>query len=86
MSEDLSTQPEEEQPIEEAYVEYTTREDYISSSFYAISAIDGFDGAIMTAADARRIKSIQRKCLRIISECVDEMYNELFDEDKNNES
>ena len=84
MAEDLSTENEGEVE-EDAYIEYTTREDYISSCFYSISAVDGFDSAIMTAADARRIKSIQRKCLRIISECVDEMYNELFDEDKNNE-
>jgi len=83
MEDNLTTQPEGEQPEEqEVYVEMTRREDYIASAYYSISAIEGYDPGIMSAADANRIKRIHRKCLRIIAECVDEMYDELFDEEK----
>ena len=87
MEDNLTTQPEGEQPEEqEVYVEMTRREDYIASAYYSISAVDGYDTAILSKADADRVRRIQRKCLRIIAECVDEMYDELFDEEKTDNS
>jgi len=62
-------------------VEYTTRTDYISCAFYAISSVEGLDTGIMTKEDAKRIKRIMRKSLRIIDDCINEMHDELFEED-----
>lgn len=84
MEDNLTTQEEGQQPEEqEPIIEFTTREDYVNCAAQAIAAVDGYDPAIMSEVDARRIKRIKRKCLRIIAECVDEMYDELFDEEKN---
>lgn len=84
MSDNLTTSPEQEQPEEdEAVVEFTSREDYIASCYYCISAVDGFDTGLMTKEDQRRVQRIQRKCLRILDECVNEMYDEIFDEPDN---
>lgn len=78
---DLNTS-EEQEPIEDAAVELTTREDYISCAYYAISSVEGMDTGLMNKTDAIRIKRIIRKSLRIIDECVNEMYDELFDEEE----
>jgi len=77
---------EKETPEEvEGIIEFTTREEYISGAFYSISAVDGMDELLMSKEDARRIRRIRRKCLRIIDECVNEMFDELFEIDEDNE-
>ena len=77
---------EKETPEEvEGIIEFTTREEYISGAFYSISAVDGMDDLLMSKEDARRIRRIRRKCLRIIDECVNEMFDELFESDEDNE-
>lgn len=77
---------EKETPEEvEGIIEFTTREEYISGAFYYISAVDGMDELLMSKEDARRIRRIRRKCLRIIDECVNEMFDELFEIDEDNE-
>jgi hypothetical protein len=70
---------QEEQLLLEGEVEMTTRSDYISCAFYAISAIEGMDTGIMSKEGA--IKRILRKSLRIIDDCINEMHDELFEED-----
>ena len=72
---------QEEEVLLEGEVEMTTRADYISCAFYAISAIEGMDTGIMSKEGARRIKRILRKSLRIIDDCINEMHDELFEED-----
>ena len=77
---------EKETPEEvEGIIEFTTREEYISGAYYSISAVDGMDELLMSKEDARRIRRIRRKCLRIIDECVNEMFDELFEIDEDNE-
>lgn len=65
----------------EGIIEFTTREEYISGAYYSISAVDGMDELLMSREDAKRIRRIRRKCLRIIDECVNEMHDELFEKD-----
>lgn len=65
-----------EQEIE---VEYTTREDYIAGAYQCLIATEGFNS--MTKQQQELIKNIQNKSLLILNLCIDEMYNELFDEE-----
>lgn len=73
-------QPAEEL-IEEVGIEYTTRSDYISAAYFAISSVEGIDTQIMSKEDAKRIKRIIRKSIMIIDDCISEMYDELYDDD-----
>ena len=75
----------EKEEIPEIDVEYTTRTDYISCAYYAISAVEGLDTGIMTKEDAKRIKRIMRKSLRIIDDCINEMHDELFEDDEDSQ-
>jgi hypothetical protein len=72
---------EEEQEFE---VEFTTRSEAIHSAFSAISAVSDMDTAIMSKQDERRISRIKRKSLRIIDECINEIYAEMFEDDEEN--
>jgi hypothetical protein len=78
---DLNTSDQLEE-LEEAAVEFTTREDYIGCAYNAISAVEGLDTGMMNKTDALRVKRIIRKSLRIIDECVNEMYDELFEDEE----
>jgi Zn-finger protein len=81
-----------EKPIDEAIepideidddgiLEYTTREEYITSCFYALNSIGEYDTGIMSKTDGNRIKSIRKKCLIILDSLIDEMYDELFNQE-----
>ena len=72
----------EEQPEELIEVEFTTRAEYIASAFNAIAATESLDVGLMTNTDATRVKRIRRKSLRIIDECINEMYAEFFDDNE----
>lgn len=75
-------QPEvTEEATEEIELEYTTRSDYISAAYFAISSVEGIDTQIMSKEDAKRIKRIIRKSIMIIDDCIGEMYNELYEDD-----
>ena len=79
MPEDLTTaEPETTDEIEDVVFEPTTREAYISSCYFALSAVDGFNP--MIKEDEARVKRIQRKCLRILDNLVGEMYDELLED------
>lgn len=74
---------EEISEIEEGIdIEYTTRLDYISAAFYSISSVEGIDLLMMSKEDAKKIKRILKKSVRIIDSCISEMYDELFEEDE----
>ena len=79
-NEEKIEQPAEEL-VEEVEVEYTTRGDYISAAYFAISSVEGIDTQIMSKEDAKRIKRIIRKSIMIIDDCITEMYNELYEDD-----
>jgi hypothetical protein len=68
---------------EDGIIEYTTREEYISSCFYAISSLEGFDTGMMSKTDANKINKIRKRCLLIIDSMVNEMYDELFNVEQN---
>lgn len=70
-----------EEVAEEIELEYTTRSDYISAAYFAISSVEGIDTQIMSKEDAKRIKRIIRKSIMIIDDCIGEMYNELYEDD-----
>jgi hypothetical protein len=62
-------------------IEYTSRSEYITSAYSAISAVEGMDTQIMSKEDAKRVKRIIRKSLMIIDDCITEMYDELYEKD-----
>jgi hypothetical protein len=74
--------PEQEEEIGEIEVEYTSRAEYISSAYSAISAVEGMDTQIMSKEDAKRVRRIIRKSLMIIDDCITEMYDELYEKDE----
>ena len=78
-------QVDEVREDESLELEYTTRIDYISAAFYSISAVEGIDLLLLTKEESRKIKKILKKSVRIIESCISEMYDELFDEDKDEE-
>jgi hypothetical protein len=71
----------EEEVQEEIEVEYTTRLDYIQGAYFCLSAVDELDTAIMNKEDEKRVKRIRRKSIKILDDCLNEMYDELFDTD-----
>lgn len=72
---------ENEEPIEEdGILEFTTREEYITCACNALNSTESIDA--MTAADKARLNRIRRKCLLILDSMVGEMYDELFDQEK----
>lgn len=71
-----------EEPVqEEGIIEFTTCADYITSAYFAISAVDDMDTAIMSKQDELRIKRIRRKAIKIIDSCLGDLYDELFEEE-----
>lgn len=83
MSEEKEPSVEEIKEIEETFdFEYTTRTDYVSCAYYAISAVEGIDLLLLTKDEAKKIKKILKKSLRIIESCVSEMHDELFEDEE----
>lgn len=62
-------------------VDFTTAHDYIASAFQALAAVGDIDTAMMSKMDEMRVKRIRRKSLLIIENCIDELYNEIFETD-----
>lgn len=85
MSEEKEPTPEEIKDIEENFeFEYTTRTDYVSCAYYSISAVEGIDLLLLTKDEARKIKKIIKKSIRIIESCINEMHDELFEDEEDN--
>lgn len=73
--------PAEELPEEDtAYFEPYSDSDYIAAAFNAITTVEGMDTAIMSKMDEKRIKRIKRQSLKIIAHCLNNMYEELFED------
>lgn len=78
MSEEIKKEEEEIEMV----MEYTHAIEYIQAAYFALSSVDDIDVAIMNKSDEQRIKRIRRKSIRIIDECLNDMYSELFDDDE----
>lgn len=68
---------------DDGIIEYTTRDEYITCCFYALNSIGEYDTGMMSKSDGNRIKSIRRKCLLMLDNLVNEMYDELFNTETN---
>ena len=73
---------EELLPEEEAAFEFTTHEELISCSYYAISAVSELDTGMMSKVDAMMVKRIMRKSLKLIDKCISELYEVEFEQDE----
>ena len=73
---------QETEILEEGIVEFTSAGEYINSAYFALSAVEDIDTAIISKEDEKRIKRIKRKSLKIIDICITEMYDELFENDE----
>ena len=73
---------EQTEMLEEGIVEFTTAGEYINSAYFALSAVEDIDTAIISKEDEKRIKRIKRKAIKIIDICLSEMYDELFENDE----
>lgn len=69
------TDGEEFEVIESA----NTAMDYITAAYYALDAAESAN--MMTKDGQMRMNRIKRKCLRIIDHCINELYDEIFEED-----
>lgn len=81
MAEDLTIgeNPAEDESVE-AFVEYTPTMEYITAASYAWQMVDEIDTAILNKSDERRVKRMKRQALRIMSTCLNDLYEELFDD------
>jgi hypothetical protein len=70
----------EEVDLEEWQMEYSSDSEYIQAAAVAMSSVDSIDTALLTKADEQRVKRVKRQGLRIISECLNNLYNEIFDD------
>jgi hypothetical protein len=75
-----TNEKEEEVNLEEWQMEYSSDADYIQAAAVAMSSVDSIDTALLTKADEQRVKRVKRQGLRIISECLNNLYNEIFDD------
>ena len=79
MSENI---PEELPEDLDLQVEFTSDLEYIQAAYFAISAIEDMDTAIMSKTDELRVKRIKRKALVIIDECLKCLYDEIIEGDE----
>jgi hypothetical protein len=66
---------------DEAAFEFTTRQELIACSYYAIASVSDLDTGMMTKADANRIKRIIRRSVKLIDTCINELYDTEFEDD-----
>lgn len=71
---------EETQEFE--YIEASSNEEIIAACCNALGSTSDIDTALMSTADKNRVARIRRKSLRMMAECIDEMYSLMFDEEE----
>ncbi len=69
---------------DEIEVAFATDHDYIQSAYFAMASVADVDAMILSKADEIRVKRIRRQSLRIISECLNTLYDEIFDDGADN--
>lgn len=65
---------------EEGLIDYTPTSEYIAAAFNSLAAMSDLDMMLLNKTDENRVRRIKRKSIRIIDACIDELYNELFDD------
>lgn len=80
MEEKLETITEAAEVTEEIFFEPYQDSDYIAAAFSALSAISDIDAGMMSKTSVAKINRIRRQSLRIISHCINNMYDELFED------
>jgi hypothetical protein len=65
---------------EQIDVAFATDHDYIQSAYFALASVADVDAMILSKADEIRVKRIRRQSLRIISECLNTLYDQIFDD------
>lgn len=75
---DETPQAEPEQEMD-GEVLFSSSHDYIASAVQALDALDGFDTALVSKADERRVNRIKRQSLRILAFYINEIYDETFE-------
>jgi hypothetical protein len=64
----------------ELEIEYEDRSsEYIASAYNALGAVDMLDMGLMDDEERQTIKTIQFQAIAIISESINNIYNEIFD-------
>jgi hypothetical protein len=64
----------------EVEYEMMTDSEYIAAAMNAMCAVDMVDGGILSHEYRDRIEKIKLQSIRIISECLNTLYNEIFDD------
>ncbi|NBW17236.1 MAG: hypothetical protein EBR82_55585 [Caulobacteraceae bacterium] len=67
----------------EAEYDMMTDSEYIAAAMNAITAVDMIDTGILSHEDRDKIEKIKIQSIRIISECLNTLYNEIFDDTAN---
>ena len=75
---DDTPQPEVEEEME-GEILLSSSHDYITSAVQALDALDGFDTALVSKADERRVNRIKRQSLKLLSFYINELYDETFE-------
>lgn len=60
----------------------TTNADYISMAWHAYDIMESLDP--MTESEKMRKRRLQKKCIKIIEKCINEVYDDLFDNEEEN--
>lgn len=77
---------EEDGEDEIMYEEPTTAEQAINAAYSALASVQVMDTTLMSKEDANRIKTITKKSIKILHWGVNEMYDSIFDETKDEEN
>jgi len=77
---------EEGEEDEIVYEEPTTAEQAINAAYSALASVQVMDTTLMSKEDANRIKGITKKSIKILHWGVNEMYDSIFDEPKEEEN
>lgn len=81
MSDLVLNEESTEQVTEEAVVEFMTSAEYITAAYYAYDIASDIDTTLLNKSDERRVRRIRRQSLRIIAECLNDLYNEIFEDE-----
>jgi hypothetical protein len=68
-----------EEEIDELFIEPYSDTDYIGAAYNSLAAISDIDVGMMTKNNVAKINRIKRQSIRIISHCLNNLYEELFD-------
>lgn len=77
---EVTEESEISEGVGEIDVAFATDHDYIQSAYFALASIQDIDTMILNKADETRVKRIRRQSLRIISECLNTLYDEIFED------